>query len=1123
MKARILLMLLVMLAGANNAKADFNGELKIGGQSVDEAMLSQYGITLSSQKVGLGNYDVITLNNTIINTSGVGLEYTKSGQVAGGVYIVVNGICTITSTNGIGLSTNQATSFKGSGSLYVKGNTDGLYLGGTISRSYSNYVNDGVELICEGANGAGISGYVKNNNPIHSLTIGGDSTSLIIKGSTKAIADIGTLTLNDDATIHNTDETFNTSTHALNSTDWVHITATGLPIDEDHFPDEKFRNMLNGTGYDIRDDGRSYRYDYHQDGYLSRYELSLVKKMYANSLGILNMEGIQHFTSLKLLSCGNGNNSFESINLSTLTELETFMCYGVGLTSIDLSHNTNLRELEIYMNKLTDLDVSQNTKLTKLDCRQNLIASLDVSKCPDLETLNCSGRDSYSLSPMTSLNVSGCTKLKSLSCAYAQLTTLDVSTCTALTSLTCGNNVLNTINVSGLANLSYINCWYNALTSINLEGCANLNTFYFNNNPIASIDLSECPAINRIDCSYTQLTTLDVSGKNLSYLDCENCTELVSIDCSQNILTSFDVSRCTALQEIRCYQNNLSETNLNNFKGTLPTVATPSPIYLVSDDPGEHNACTAEQAFSIFSKGWKALQKVGDDWQLIPFEGEVTVDGLKYKCIASADGTLHAEVIGVENLDAPTFAFADSVALSGNATPFPVTTIGRLAFKGVSYPNNITIPDYITTIEPLAFDSCRMTMFTIPPSVTNLCDSAFVRCNVLWDLYVRWPQPLPIAEGTDPFPNSKGGCVLHVPFGANAYQTDPYWSQFKSVEMEGGEVVDEQGLKYKCYLNDNGEADHAEVSGWTAVQPPRDLVNIAESVTCEVNGVETAFTVTHIAPMAFASNTYIYIFVPATVQSIGNYSQTYRSVFGDKVPQFLVMKGTTPPSVKSANDFGSISSSDCLIVPQGSEAAYANASVWSRYQRHGIIDANGDYFYVNNDKATYFFTDRDTTTIRVPETITMNGVEYPVTSFQSIVFNPQTETIILHANFTDLANSSFYYLSNLKTVKVAWTEDIPTSTNISEVPIRQAVLIVPRGTKSLYANKRPWSYFSAIIELGDANADGVTDIADALDVVNYLLGLPTSETFRADLADANDDGQVTIADVTAIVAAIAGQ
>ena len=85
------------------------------------------------------------------------------------------------------------------------------------------------------------------------------------------------------------------------------------------------------------------------------------------------------------------------------------------------------------------------------------------------------------------------------------------------------------------------------------------------------------------------------------------------------------------------------------------------------------------------------------------------------------------------------------------------------------------------------------------------------------------------------------------------------------------------------------------------------------------------------------------------------------------------------------------------------------------------------------------------------------------------------------------------------------------------------MLVVPAGTKSLYASKKPWNRFQTILELGDANADGEISIADVLDVISYILGQPTSENFNEKTADANDDGQITIADAAAIVNVILSQ
>ena len=57
---------------------------------------------------------------------------------------------------------------------------------------------------------------------------------------------------------------------------------------------------------------------------------------------------------------------------------------------------------------------------------------------------------------------------------------------------------------------------------------------------------------------------------------------------------------------------------------------------------------------------------------------------------------------------------------------------------------------------------------------------------------------------------------------------------------------------------------------------------------------------------------------------------------------------------------------------------------------------------------------------------------------------------------------------------------------------------------------------------GDANGDGVVDIADALCIVNYLMGNPSVD-FNDAAADVNNDGVVDIADAVHIVNFVVGK
>ena len=52
--------------------------------------------------------------------------------------------------------------------------------------------------------------------------------------------------------------------------------------------------------------------------------------------------------------------------------------------------------------------------------------------------------------------------------------------------------------------------------------------------------------------------------------------------------------------------------------------------------------------------------------------------------------------------------------------------------------------------------------------------------------------------------------------------------------------------------------------------------------------------------------------------------------------------------------------------------------------------------------------------------------------------------------------------------------------------------------------------------LGDVNGDDKVDVADAVEIVNYVLGNP-SAGFNAPVADVNGDGEITIADAVGVM------
>ena len=122
-----------------------------------------------------------------------------------------------------------------------------------------------------------------------------------------------------------------------------------VPIDEEHFPDEVFRQFV------------SENYDTDGDGKLSFTEAEMVKNLSLSSMGIESLDGIKYFFPLTGLYCY--ENQLTALDVSGCTALEYLYCYENQLTALDVSGCTALEYLDCYSNQLTALDVSGCTAL----------------------------------------------------------------------------------------------------------------------------------------------------------------------------------------------------------------------------------------------------------------------------------------------------------------------------------------------------------------------------------------------------------------------------------------------------------------------------------------------------------------------------------------------------------------------------------------------------------------------------------------------------------------------------------------------------------------------------------------------------------------------------------------
>lgn len=142
---------------------------------------------------------------------------------------------------------------------------------------------------------------------------------------------------------------------------------------ETYVPDDAFEQALRDLGYDNADITEL-------DDYVPTEKIQDVTYLSLTNKGISDLTGIEGFTALVTLNCG--NNNLSELNVGINQNLVTLICDKNRITSVDVSNNTELVKIDISDNLLTTLNINNNTQLERLLCSKNNLSSLNVLNNP---------------------------------------------------------------------------------------------------------------------------------------------------------------------------------------------------------------------------------------------------------------------------------------------------------------------------------------------------------------------------------------------------------------------------------------------------------------------------------------------------------------------------------------------------------------------------------------------------------------------------------------------------------------------------------------------------------------------------------------------------------------------
>ncbi|MFM2213394.1 MAG: hypothetical protein RL427_657 [Bacteroidota bacterium] len=310
------------------------------------------------------------------------------------------------------------------------------------------------------------------------------------------------------------------------------------------FPDPVLKNFLVNSAIDFSQDPNNIvaypPIDADADGEISMEEALNVIGLNFYYQDITNLEGLQYFTNLKVISTYYAN--FPDFYQPTLVNLEQLsLLNSVGtssLTSVDVSSNTNLTKLQCTSDLITSLDLSNNTLLKNVDIYCPALTSVDFSNLVNLKTLSYLGR-------LSTIDISDSVNLLNLTCGGASvyntfpqenlLTSLDLSNQAKLINLNLTGNNLTSLDLSNCPNLEYIYVAQNKLTSLNLDNVNYVKYFFCDDNLLASLNVNSMFNLQIFSCKNNLLNSLSTKNSIIEdTIDFSGNPDLQSICCDVN-------------------------------------------------------------------------------------------------------------------------------------------------------------------------------------------------------------------------------------------------------------------------------------------------------------------------------------------------------------------------------------------------------------------------------------------------------------------------------------------------------------------------------------------------------------------------------------------------------------
>ena len=506
-------------------------------------------------------------------------------------------------------------------------------------------------------------------------------------------------------------------------------------------------------------------------------------------------------------------------------------------------------------------------------------------------------------------------------------------------------------------------------------------------------------------------------------------------------------------------------------------------------------------------------------------------------------GNMALQNTGINNITLPNTlktigerAFLSSRSLKTLVIPEGVVSIGRNAFGGMSSLKSLELPSTLNNIgTELIIGNGNLV------SLVSHIDEPFA---VTDDVFVSLKSWNSVTQQYDLTPSK---AMLYVPKDSKSkYEALSGWTFFAGIEEGEPKEIIIDGIKYfyvtegvnATVLQNTYKIQMTIPSTITVDEKTYHVTAIDNSAFKECYGLKTMILsegLETIGEMAFCSTSLTEIVLPSTIKTIG------KDAFKNCRLSSVTIKKETPLSLE--DDVFYNRADAVLYVPKGCRSIYQTADYWKDFKEILVIGMTA-------------FTPTDISTL--PNVIYANPAIGQKGGEVTIEICLKNEELPIDYNFElklpdgfyiakDEANNYLYELSNRhinKDIKrVSFNEETgvysfraKTTVQGDDGVIWKLKLIVPEDAEEgdypiIIQNAKYYTYgnysYGVIQKVmstltiinykkGDVNGDGDVDIADAVCIVNHVVGKETPIFIEA-AADVNGDGDADIADAVRIV------